>query len=209
MAKKKLKKVGRRTERVPLFTNDDQDRLVELMDAIDEARAAVGPTRVGDAPVLEAAKAYDDFLPKAMTRAETVYITALPRARWRTMLVDYPPRRDVTDDERDVLESFPQDQQHGFNVELMARPLVIESIDLDQFNSEDERDEWVDDLDDPKFSRIFSAAVRINERGTPDPKFNASSWIALTSAVMSRLPDPSAEGSASSSDSPTRIADSS
>lgn len=207
----KLQKIARRTEQVPLYTNEDQDRLTELLDAIEEARAASlsAPARRGDAPVTEAAAAYDAFVPEAIARASLVNITALPKKQWRKMLLDYPPRADVTNEAGEVVERFPEDRQHGFNVELIADPLVVASIDLDQFDSEDERQEWVDELDDPKFSRIFSAAVRINGRDIPDPKWSASSWIALTSGLMSRLPDPSAEESASSSDSPSSTGSSS
>lgn len=205
----KLHKVERRKEQVPLFTNEDQDRLTELLDAIEEASVSAGPQRVADAPVKDAAEAYDSFLAEAVERAEMVGITALPGRKWRELMASHPPRPAVTDDEGDVVQSFPQDQREGFNVETIAQPLVVASVDLDQFDDEAEREAWVDDLDDPKFSRLYSAAVRINTRGGPDPKFSASSWLDQTSAVMSRLAAQSEAESTSSSGSPERVASSS
>lgn len=205
-----LKTPERRKERVPLYTNDDQDRLVELLDAMEAASVEAGPTRLTDAPVQEAALAYDAFLAEATQRADHAAITALKKTDWRELLAAHPPRKPVMEEDgQTVAERFPEDERHGFNAETIAQPLVLASLDQDQFDSPDGVEPWVDELDDQAFSRIFSAAVRINEGRGPNPNFSASSLIAQTSAAMSRSGGQSVEASPRSTDSPTRIADSS
>lgn len=206
---KKLRPVERATDEIPLWANDDRLRLNELELELNEASVTAGPKRMNDAPVVEAAAAYDAFKAEALGRSQVVHITALPGPKWRFLLADHPPRDDVKNDDGEVTDSWPQDQEHGFNIETIARPLVIASLDLDQFDDDDAREAWVDDLDDPTFSRIYSAAVRINERGGADPKWSASSWVAQTSAAILRSLEASGADSPSSHGSPKRIGDSS
>jgi hypothetical protein len=205
-----LKPPERRKERVPLYSNEDQDQLTKLLDAMEAASVEVGPQRLTDAPVQEAAAAYDEFLAEATERADHVAITALPKTQWRDLLAAYPPREPrMSEDGETVLERFVSDEQHGFNTDELAQPLVLASLDVDQFDSPEDIEPWVDELDDQSFSRIYSAAVRINEGRGPNPNFSASSWLVQTSAAMSRSAERSVEASARSTDSPTRIADSS
>lgn len=202
-------KIARDTDTVPLYNRADMKRIAELGDAIEEATIVVGPKRVADAdPVLEAVAEYDEFKAAATERATKVEITALPTSEWRKLLAEHPPRRDVIEDE-EVVESFPQDHAQGFNIESIADPLVKASLTPDQFDDRAELEQFVEDLSDPHFSLIFSAAVKLNTEAGPDPKFSASSWLARTSAVMSRSDESSGSDSQGSSDSPQRIASSS
>lgn len=183
-------KIEREKRSVALFKPEDRRQMADLLEAITSAATEAGPKRVGDtddnSPVHLAVVAYDAFKAKALRRATNVGITALRKGVWRDLLGEHPPRKDVLDPEGDPIETFDQDAAVGFNVDTIALPLVLASIDLDQFDSEAERDEFVDNLSDPDFSRIYSEAVRVNTEAGPDPKWSASSWHELTSAVMSR-----------------------
>jgi hypothetical protein len=183
-------KIEREKRSVALFKPEDRRQMAELLEAINTAATEAGPKRIGDtdenSPVHLAAVAYDEFKAKALKRATKVGITALKGKAWRALLTEHLPRKDVLDDEGEVVESWPQDAQAGFNVDTMALPLVLLSIDADQFESTADLEEFVDDLSDPDFSRIYSEAVRVNTEAGPDPKWSASSWHELTSAVMSR-----------------------
>lgn len=183
-------KIEREKRSVALFKPEDRRQMADLLEAITSAATEAGPKRVGDtddnSPVHLAVVAYDAFKAKALRRATNVGITALRKGVWRDLLGEHPPRKDVLDPEGDPVETFDQDTAVGFNVDTIALPLVLASIDLDQFDSEAERDEFVDNLSDPDFSRIYSEAVRVNTEAGPDPKWSASSWHELTSAVMSR-----------------------
>lgn len=205
-------KVQRPTRRIPLYQSDDQERLADLARAMERAvmealEGEGGPKRINDTPARDAGEAYDAFKAEALERATHVNITALSGREWREMLAAHPPREDALDDEGKVVESWPQDHEVGFNVQEMSVPLVIACVDIDQFDDEAEREEFVNDLAAPQFRRLYTAVYRVNTEEGPDPKFSASSWLDQTSAVMSRLQ--AAEDSASSSDSPSRIGDSS
>lgn len=181
-------KVEREQRDVALYKPEDRRRLDELREDIQKAAATDTPKRLNDtdSPTRAAVAAHEEFKKKALRRATHVKITALRGRDWRELLAVHPPRKDVLDDQGEVVESFAQDAQVGFNVETIARPLVVASIDLDQFDTNVERDEFVDDLSDPDFSRIYSEAVRVNTEAGEDPKWSASSWLEQTSAVMSR-----------------------
>lgn len=206
-------KAERRRERVPLFTNDDTDQLAILAREIEQAVGAADPKRIGDTPVQTATEAYDAFMAEAKERATWVNIVALPGRAWRALLAEHPPRKDVTDEQGEVVESWPQDAQYGFNVDAISRPLLVggathpPSLDVAQFDSVTELEEFVDDLADPQFNKLVSAAVRLNTETGPDPKFSASSWLEVTSAVMSR--SQAEEDSPASSDSPPKTESSS
>lgn len=199
--------IERRTAVVHLFHPDDEEHLADLSRAIESAAVAAGPKRIADDdPVKTAAAGYDKALAKAKRSGTPVKLTALSRKAWRTLLAAHPPRQDVRDGEGEVTQSWPEDRQAGFNTETIADPLVVVSVDLEgQFDTEDERHAFVDDLSDPAFSRLYSEAVRLNTEAGPDPKFSASSWLEQTSAVMSRSDDLSDESPASSTPSRPEI----
>lgn len=199
--------IERRTTVVRLFHSDDEEHLADLLRAVETAAIAAGPKRVGDdIPVKTATTAYDKALAKADKSGTPVKMTALSRKAWLALLADHPPRADVRDSEDKVTESWPEDRAAGFNVETMADPLVVVSIDMEgQFSSENERQAFVDDLSDPAFSRLYNRALSLNTEGSPDPKFSASSWLEQTSAVMSRSDDLSDEPPASSTPSRPEI----
>lgn len=199
-------KIEREKRSVALFKPEDRRQMADLLEAITSAATEAGPKRVGDtddnSPVHLAVVAYDAFKAKALRRATNVGITALRKGVWRDLLGEHPPRKDVLDPEGDPIETFDQDAAVGFNVDTIALPLVLLSIDRAQFDAPEEEPgqsladllasvpsdltEFVDDLSDPDFSRIYSEAVRVNTEAGPDPKWSASSWHELTSAVMSR-----------------------
>lgn len=191
-----------RTTTVLLFQGDDLDPIEERRQAFQRALATKARggenLRFGDDddPVTEAAREYDDFMDGAVERAAKVRLQALPRSTFRAMVAEHPPREDVTKEDQDgetvVVESFAEDHRYGFNVETLADALVPPSVIVeDQFADEAERDGFLDDLSDAEFSKVYSAAILLNQGGGPDPKVRLSSLLDRMSDETSDSPDPS------------------
>lgn len=174
------------TEVVHLYLADDLERIQELVanlsgainqHALDPETPAMPATldEVPDETPDErkiAAKAHDDFVTEAAERATKIRIQAMGRKKWRALKDEHPPRLVDDTDQPRVEDSI------GFNTDSMADDLVPASIAPDQFESDDERDDFLDSLTDQDFNRIYSAAVRLNERGVNVPKAEASSLLA-------------------------------
>jgi hypothetical protein len=174
-----------RTSVVPLFQGDDLDPLSDLLAAVEQA-AIKAPRRLGDdTSVQEATRAYDDFVEEALTRAVKVTIGALPRKQWRDLVIANPPREDNEGD-----------QARGFNRETMG-DAVVYYVDAMKgartvVKVDPEPDEgiaaFLDSLSDGDFSKLYSAAVQLNEGAGPDPKVRLSSRLAQTSDETSESP---------------------
>lgn len=180
---------SRRGIDVVLWQADDWEKLDELLSAVRKASvdaANLSGARAGDVhPVVEATKAYDDFVEEALPRADTLRVVALRKNDWRELLKKHPPRRDVVADPvvdpetgestpGEVLETFPRDRLNGFDTSTMDADLVPASV-VDAFTTAAKRDAYLDELSDPEWSKIYSAAVRANQDGGPDPLVRLSS----------------------------------
>lgn len=201
---------------VVLFQGGDLDPLEERRAAfqratLDALRSST-PLRIGDdgeddegitSEADEKAREHDEFLEEALERATKVKIAALPRKAEAALILEHPPRSDVTAPDTlgpegetidgDVLETFPQDAAYGFNIESIAEPLVLGCLrawdgtdewppvrpddEPRQFDTDADLQAFVDDLGDADFSRLFSAAVKLNRGGGPDPKVRLSSLL--------------------------------
>jgi hypothetical protein len=207
---------------VVLFKGEDLDPLAEkrakFQRASVEAITTGQPLRAGDetpsTPAQEAAQDYDKFLEAALERATHVKMAALARTPYRELLAAHPPREDrrapdSTDSEGavvkgDVIETFTQDRQLGFNADSIAEPLIVGCLkawDEDarpegegrQFDNDRALQAFVDNLSDGHFSRLFSAAVQLNQTVGPDPKARLSSVLAQMSSETSELQSDSEE----------------
>lgn len=193
-----------RHETVILWHGDDYQPLTEKFKAVENSAtlaAVSGPSRIGDDPQTKTAvEEYEAFREEALKRATKVEMRALPRGgrnadgservTWRGLLAQYKARK-VTEKAEDGTErevDHPDDGL-GWNSEDMSDPLVKASLVPDQFESVEKRDAWLDGLSDPEFSQLYSAAVRLNISGGPDPKFLASSLLDLTSTETSTSPE--------------------
>lgn len=184
-----MPKLTRPTLDVVLFDGADIGKIEGLLLAVKRAAASTASRRLGDIGELDAAtQEYDEAVAEAVPRGVTLKIEALPRRRWRELVAEHPPRPDVKDEGGEVVESYPDDHALGFNFDSMADDLVRACIAEGQFDSRGERDEFLDDLSDGNFSRLYSAAIRLNQDGGPDPKVRLSSASARTSAETSESP---------------------
>lgn len=173
---------ARATTTVVLYQGDDLDPIEEHRAAVERAALVNrAPNRVGDegmpAAVIEAAEDYDAFMEGAVERAIHLHLVALPRRRYRELLAAHPPR----DDDK-------ADEAAGFNIDAFSDALVPESIAPGQFDTDADRDAFLDDLSDAEWSQVASAAVRINEGGAPDPKARMASHLTRESDETSESP---------------------
>lgn len=180
MAKKR--KIQRRTTTVTLYQGDDFDTERQLMAAVEEAAARAGTgknARLGDDDaVVAAAAAYDEFVAEAAERAEQVVMQDVPRSVYRLVVGKHPPRPDSG-----------VDAQAGFNVDEGGPLLVAKCIAPDEFESDEDRDEFLDDLNDANFSKLFNAAYDLNRLQGPDPKEPLTPRLSPTSAEKSGRPE--------------------
>jgi hypothetical protein len=194
----------RPTVTVPLFGGGDRQRIEELRAELMGAasNAVVGPRLLSDTTPqisgdLQAkAEAHDAFVREATERARKVTIQALRRGDKRKLQDAHPPRmvtKTVTGDDgvaRDV-EVPHEDDDRGFNAETIADPLVLASI-RGAFDDDKAAQEFSDDLSDPHFNAIYSAAVRLNwEADATIPKAEASLLVERIIAAISTSRDDS------------------
>lgn len=154
-----------RTTTVVIFQGDDYDQFERLRKAVEQAATeALGDNlRLNDAPPVKvASEEYDAFVAEATERGRTVTVTAIPRRGaqgFRSLLMTHPAREDHETDKR-----------YGFNFDTMADDLVPASLPVEQFGSIGDRDAFLDVVSDGDWSRLYDAAITVNQGGSPDPK---------------------------------------
>lgn len=178
----------RRTTTVLLFQGDDLDPISESARDAERAVKTAPPSRLGDAegPAHESLKAFDDLMDEATDRALKVRLTALPRKAYRDLLHKHPVRMVQSEDGERVND---EDAGWGFNRETFGDDIVPACVDADQFASAEQRDEFLDALSDGDFTKLYSAAVTLNQSQGPDPKVRLSSHLAPTSDETSTSPE--------------------
>lgn len=183
-------KLTRASQEVVLYQGDDLARIQEFVQRLRRAGASLSTRMDDDEDAVETIRAeYDAFIPGAVERGATVRVEALPGRKYRALVAEHPPRQPVRDEDGKVTQAWPEDYERGFNVETMADPLVVACTPADQFGSIGDRDAFLDDLSDGNFSRLYSAAVHVNEESGPDPKARLSSQPAQTSGETSESPE--------------------
>lgn len=172
---------------VTLLQGDDLDPIVDRARSVErEVQQQI--RRVGDSEpdVPPAVRDFDEFMDEANERAVKVRMTQLqPRSKYKTLRNEHPPR--MVDGENGPTE-HPQDAPWGFNRETFGEALVPLCVDLDQFDSETARQEFLDNLSDGWFTKLYSAAVSLNQGAGPDTKVRLSSSLAQTSDETSDSP---------------------
>jgi hypothetical protein len=185
---------------VPIFQGDDLDAMVDLRTAVESAALTQSSGRLGDDDgdnrFTDAIRRHDAFMEEANARAAKVTLVALRNAAWRDMVAAHPPREPVKDDAGDVAEEWPQDEAVGFNVDSIAHPLLLATLEraaeVAVEYGEEPQEFGVDDLDDlsdADYSRLVDRAIGLNDRPGPDPKARLSSLLGPTSSETSGSPE--------------------
>lgn len=188
------------TKTVVLYQGDDLARIDELQEAVASAISQGKPE--GDAsatmdeadPSQDAAKAHDDFVTEAETRAVKIEVQVLGRRQWRSLVAEHPPRMETKtvpgegDEPAKVTEVVHSDDATvGFNTESMADPLVAASVI--GFDTSVDRDSFIDGLSDRNFMKVYGAAVYLNCGVIADPKADLSSRLHRRYVEISKLRD--------------------
>lgn len=175
-----------RTTVVTLLQGDDFDPIVENAEAVDKAARSVAPMRLGDTTdeVSEATESFNEFMETANDRALKVRLTALGRKAYRSLLNEHPVR--MVDSE-DGPVTHKDDANWGFNRETFGDALVPLCMG-DEFGTLEEREAFLDSLADADFSKLYFAAINLNQGPGPDPKARLSSPRAPTSDETSSSP---------------------
>lgn len=172
---------------VVLYQGDDWDRLDELNAAMRAAAAersldSIAPRRMGDEdPYVTAKREFEEFEKEARERAVHLRLDTIPWRQYQALLEKHLPREDerspdVTNPDGsitrgEVVKSHPMDTQLGFNVSTMGPDLVPLCVAMEgQFDSEADRDAFLDGLSMREWQRVYGAAIRHNQAGGPDPK---------------------------------------
>lgn len=197
-----------RTTTVLIFQGDDLDPISEHAADVERTVTSAANLRLGDDPeVTASAKAFDDLMDAANERAVKVPLAALGRRAYRKLFNDHPPRM-VPNDEG-VLMPHVEDAQRGFNRETFGDDLIPVSIHLGRLGDDsDERAgiirsvtegtysppadivDFVDDLADGDYSRVYVAAVNLNQSpgAAASPKVRLSSHLDQMSDETSESP---------------------
>ena len=156
-----------RTAEVWLYQGDDEAELQRLLAEVTATVAEQGPARESDGT--QAVEAYNAFVEVAKGRAVVVRLRAIPRAKYREMVDAATETVEVTDTDADG-EQVKREVERVNDI-LFAESLVPASVVEPVFDTDSQRQAFLDDLSDADFSALYTEAVRLNQsRGIANPK---------------------------------------
>lgn len=153
-----------RTRTILLLQGEDQDRLDELEAEVEALAPKKGQESApktldeGD-PHSAAVAAAEEFAAEAEGRGVAVVVRAVGRKTWREFVAKNAPRPD-----------HDGDKAVGVNEDTFPDVLVPASIASPKFNSDVERDAFLDSLSDAQFDRLYYTAFALNRTTGADPK---------------------------------------
>lgn len=194
---------------VPIYADDDQERLNELHRAVlvaeRNAKAdslqnlRIGDDAESDAELKRIEAEYDAFLDEAAERAEGWVLQSIGYRAFRELLKAHPPRV-VTKEAADgttTEEVDLEDEEWGVNTETFPEALLF-YLNPDDPDSRtilelevDGRDistdvaavrRRVDRLSEGQFKALWTNAFVLNKAGVSDPKFNRYSPATASSS---------------------------
>jgi hypothetical protein len=173
--------IPQRTDKVVLYLDADQHEIDRLRDSVQKAiETSRTPLRLGDDDTVATRLAtLKEFANEAAERGVTVEVKSIGR-KWRAMVAEHPPR-----------EENAQDAEWGWNVATLADavvPLCVVSIGGQAIEGEALQAE-IDAMSDGDFSRVYSAAVRLNTGRGPDPTELNSIELPTSSPETSESPE--------------------
>jgi hypothetical protein len=173
--------VQRRTETVYLYQGDDQVALDEALDEYQQAIVNAGPARLGDTLTTDAAAKYDKLKDELKERAVPVTVRALGGRAFRKLLAECPPRKGNEADEAAGCDTDKMSEALLEYVTDHERTIVAPAL-----GAKSAVVAWLDDLSDGDYSLIFSAAMRVNRGGQPNPKASLTSRLEAISNATSQ-----------------------
>lgn len=173
--------IPQRTDTVVLYQDDDQHEIDRLRDAVQKSvESSATPLRLGDDETVSTRlAALKEFANEAAERGVKVEVKSIGR-QWRRLVAEHPPR-----------EKNAEDAEWGWNVATLADavvPLCVVSIGGQTLEGDALQAE-IDAMSDGDFSRVYSAAVRINTGRGPDPTELNSIELPTSSPETSESPD--------------------
>jgi hypothetical protein len=175
--------ITRRTTKVVIYQGDDDARLAELQERHEQAKAqraaefATG-TRRGSPESPDPAPfkaALEDFITEAAERAEEIELEALGRRKFRELKAKHPARTEVGPDG----ETRPVRDDAPFGVNVTTFPDALLAFDSEPYRTikspvltEDERAEFLDDIADGEFEKLWLTAYYLNTAAGGDPKLS-------------------------------------
>ena len=148
-------KITPRTQDVPIFNQEDWDRLIDLETEVGLAREAdrQNHSEQTSAALESANAAYDSFYAEAAPRAEAVVrLRNVGGRRWREIRRAYPAR-----------DGFGADATFGFDVEAAFDEVLAACIIAPSFDSDAARDVFIDSIPWGQQSALVLEAVRLNQ----------------------------------------------
>ena len=172
--------IPQRTDTVVLYQDADQHEIDRLRESVQKAvESSPTPLRLGDDEAVSTRlAALKEFANEAAERGVKVEVKSIGR-KWRTVVAEHPPREDNA-----------EDAEWGWNVATLADavvPLCVVSIGGQSLEGAALQDE-IDAMTDGDFSRVYSAAVRINTGRGPDPTELNSIELPTSSPETSESP---------------------
>lgn len=173
--------IPQRTDEVVLYRDEDQHEIDRLRDSVTKAiESSSTPLRLGDDETVSTRlTALKEFATVAADRGVKVEVKSIGR-QWRRLVAEHPARKDNK-----------EDAEWGWNVATLADavvPLCIVSIAGQTLEGDALQDE-IDAMSDGDFSRVYSAAVRINTGRGPDPTELNSIELPTSSQETSESPE--------------------
>lgn len=173
--------IPQRTDEVVLYLDEDQHEIDRLRDSVQKAvESSATPLRLGDDEAVSTRlAALKEFASEAAERGVKVQVKAIGR-KWRRLVEEHPPRKDNK-----------EDAEWGWNVPALSEavvPLCVVSIAGQTLEGDALQDE-IDSMSDGDFSRVYSAAVRINTGRGPDPTELNSIELPTSSPETSESPE--------------------
>jgi hypothetical protein len=173
--------IPQRTDEVVLYQDEDQHEIDRLRASVQKAaESSAIPHRLGDDETVSTRLAeLKEFTNGAAERGVKVQVKSIGR-KWRNLVAEHPPR-----------EKNDDDAEWGWNVATLADavvPLCVVSIAGQELEREALQEE-IDAMSDGDFSRVYSAAVRINTGRGPDPTELNSIELRTSSPETSESPE--------------------
>lgn len=186
--------INPRESRVVIYQGDDIRTLSDLDADVERTKAAYEAAQKADeaAPVglmsdepahiaalaeyTAAQEARDSFAAGAEERGVVVFLTALPRRKWRALVAEHGPRPGVDGD-----------RVFGVNMETFPDALLPDSVDRGRSTFEGDLERFLDALSDyDYYDRLFVTAFALN-RGSAmaDPTLRLLSGSSQISAEIS------------------------